>query len=236
MNPFQGKLKEISGGRLLDVGTSGGDFINILIGELKDYDQAIGIDMDDKHFEKARKEFEGKPVRFLKMDAAAMEFEDESFDTVAMHAAIHHLMEPDSVFKEVRRVLKPGGHIIISEEICDSANKKEMLNIAVHSWHGKIDSLIATPQNPTFRKQMIIDLLKPLRLTQTDIYEFKCRECNPEEPEKLEKLFKSMDDELEKIRDLPEYEALEDEKEQLRKDILTYGYDCPPYLIVIGIK
>jgi ubiquinone/menaquinone biosynthesis C-methylase UbiE len=236
MNPFKGRLKEISGGKILDVGTMGGDYIGILIEEFKDYDEAIGIDIDDEHFEEARKKYDGKPVRFMKMDATAMEFEDESFNTVAMHAAVHHLMEPEKVFKEVRRVLKPGGLLIISEEICDNVNEKEMLNIKVHTWMGKVDRLVTFPQNPTFKKQMIIDLLNPLGLAKTEMYEFKCHDCDPGETEKLAKLFKELDKELEKVKQFPEHARLKDEAEHIRQDINTIGYDCPPYLVVIASK
>jgi len=236
MNPFKGKLKEIAGGKILDVGTSGGDFIGILMDEFKDYDEAIGIDIDEEHFEEARKEFEGKPVRFMKMDAAALSFADESFDTVAMHAAVHHLADPPAVLQECIRVLKPGGHFIISEEIRDNVNEKEMLNINVHGLMGKIDCLVSTPQNPTFRKQMVIDLLNPLGLAKTEMYEFKCHDCDPAEPEKLARLFKELDKELDKVKNLPEHDELKDEADRIRRDIDAVGYDCPPYLVVIGNK
>lgn len=236
MNPFKGKLKEMSGGKILDVGTMGGDYIGILIDEFKNYDEIIGIDIDDEHFEKARKEYDGKPVRFMKMDATAMEFEDNSFDTVAMHAAIHHLMDPEKVFKEVKRVLKPGGYLILSEEICDNVNEKEMLNIKVHGLMGKIDRLVTFPQNPTLKKQMIIDLLEPLGLTKTEMFEFKCHDCDPGEPEKLARLFKDLDKELDKVKNFPEHGELKAEADRIREDINTIGYDCPPYLVVIANK
>jgi len=38
------RLKSVSGGRILDVATAGGGFINTLMKTLKDYDSFVGID------------------------------------------------------------------------------------------------------------------------------------------------------------------------------------------------
>lgn len=40
-------------------------------------------------------------------------FEDESFDTVLLSDVIEHSAQPDALFSEVARILRPGGHIII---------------------------------------------------------------------------------------------------------------------------
>jgi ubiquinone/menaquinone biosynthesis C-methylase UbiE len=49
-------------------------------------------------------------------DAAALPFEDESFDLVLGHAVLHHLPDLDRSFAEFRRVLKPGGVLFFAGE------------------------------------------------------------------------------------------------------------------------
>ena len=58
------RLRRISGGRILDVATGSGDFINTLMKMLKSYDSFIGIDTSVKDLESAKKRFEGKPWNF----------------------------------------------------------------------------------------------------------------------------------------------------------------------------
>jgi ubiquinone/menaquinone biosynthesis C-methylase UbiE len=58
------RLGGISGGRILDVATGSGDFINTLMKMLRNYDCFIGIDTSRKDLESAKKRFEGKPVEF----------------------------------------------------------------------------------------------------------------------------------------------------------------------------
>lgn len=61
-------------------------------------------------------------VSILKMDAAAMDFNDCSFDAVYSRAVFEHLPCPEAVVREIHRVLRPGGTAIITLHLytCDS--------------------------------------------------------------------------------------------------------------------
>lgn len=59
-------------------------------------------------------------VEFINMDAAHLEFEDESFDLVICGFVIGHLWQhQDKVLKEIRRVLKCGGRVILIDNVRD---------------------------------------------------------------------------------------------------------------------
>lgn len=49
-------------------------------------------------------------------DAEELPFPDDTFDLVMGHAFIHHVPDLDKAFSEFRRVLKPGGRLIIAGE------------------------------------------------------------------------------------------------------------------------
>jgi len=51
---------------------------------------------------------------FVEADAAALPFEDASFDVVTAGFGIPHLPDPEHCFTEVRRVLRPGGRFAFS--------------------------------------------------------------------------------------------------------------------------
>ena len=113
---IRNKLSAISGGKVLDVATGSGEFIDTLIKALKDYDCFTGIDISRKDLESAKKRFRDKPVKLIEMNAESLEFDDNSFDTVGMAYSLHHLERTDKVLAEMHRVLKPGGNLIIQEE------------------------------------------------------------------------------------------------------------------------
>jgi SAM-dependent methyltransferase len=58
----------------------------------------------------------GLEIETVACDAAALPFEDESFDIVLGHAVLHHLPELERAFAEFARVLRPGGVLLFAGE------------------------------------------------------------------------------------------------------------------------
>ena len=49
-------------------------------------------------------------------DAERMPYDDDTFDLVVGHAVLHHIPDLDTAFREVLRVLKPGGRFVFAGE------------------------------------------------------------------------------------------------------------------------
>jgi ubiquinone/menaquinone biosynthesis C-methylase UbiE len=74
-----------------------------------------GIDLTPKSIELVKKRFamENLSVDARVADAEALPFEDDSFDVVYSFGVLHHTPNTQKAIDEVRRVLKPGGKLII---------------------------------------------------------------------------------------------------------------------------
>jgi len=73
--------------------------------------------------EKAQKLNSGTRCRFHIMDAANLEFPDDHFDAVMSAYVITTVSDPRRVCREVLRVVKPGGQIIvINHSRCQNGN------------------------------------------------------------------------------------------------------------------
>jgi phosphatidylethanolamine/phosphatidyl-N-methylethanolamine N-methyltransferase len=78
--------------------------------------QVTGIDLSTSMLEKARERVkrEGlRNVRLMEMDAGALTFGDDSFDIVYAPYLVSVVPDPVKVVREMRRVCKPGGKIIV---------------------------------------------------------------------------------------------------------------------------
>src|SRR5690348_13919818 len=75
-----------------------------------------GVDLSDSMLEKAYEKIEKnglRNVRLMQMDASALNFADDSFDIVYAPYLISVVPDPVQVAREMRRVCRPGGRIII---------------------------------------------------------------------------------------------------------------------------
>jgi phosphatidylethanolamine/phosphatidyl-N-methylethanolamine N-methyltransferase len=101
-----------AGDRILEVGVGTG--INLSL-----YPKGChitGIDLSTSMLEKARERVarqELRDVRLVEMDAARLTFADDSFDIVYAPYLVSVVPDPVQVVREMRRVCRPGGKIIV---------------------------------------------------------------------------------------------------------------------------
>lgn len=74
----------------------------------------IATDFSENMLRRARKKYKNLPnVRFEQADILKLGYPDESFDAVVAANVIHLLDAPEKALRELARVCKPGGKIII---------------------------------------------------------------------------------------------------------------------------
>jgi len=110
-------IKKQKHDRILDVATGTGD-LAIAASKLKP-DEIIGVDISEKMLElakeKAKKAGMDKTISFLKGDAEKLPFDSEYFDVVMVAFGIRNFENLKNGLKEIYRILKPGGIIVVLE-------------------------------------------------------------------------------------------------------------------------
>jgi len=75
---------------------------------------ATGVDVSPQAIEHARQRYAGEGIEFRVADCLDLPFEDGSFDCIVSFETLEHLEDHDGLMKEFRRVLKPGGFVVLS--------------------------------------------------------------------------------------------------------------------------
>lgn len=94
--------------KVLDAGCGSGAFTHWLS---ENYGSKVtGVDLAPYAIKEAKKKYKG---RFLVADIAAIPIKARTFDTILLYDVLEHVVYPEKVFKELHRLLKKGGTIII---------------------------------------------------------------------------------------------------------------------------
>jgi ubiquinone/menaquinone biosynthesis C-methylase UbiE len=118
---------------VLEIGTGKGGFLAEL-GKHADHITTLDNDADQQRLAKRHVRQAGArcPIRYVIHDAERLPWADGSFDSVASVNTFHHLKRPMRVFKEMLRVLKPGGKL----GLCDFSPRGFQIFDRIHRFEG----------------------------------------------------------------------------------------------------
>lgn len=105
--------------RMLDVGSGVGHWGRSMLSLVSDRATLVGVDREPRWVEEATRRAAqlglSNRVSYRQSTAEVLPFEDASFDVVTCQTLLIHLRDPEAVLAGMRRVLKPGGLLIVAE-------------------------------------------------------------------------------------------------------------------------
>lgn len=105
--------------RILDVATGTGDLAFAALHQAPEM-TVVGLDLSRNMLRIAKEKRQARSIPdrrygLIAGDALAMPFRDDSFDVVMIAYGIRNMPDTAQAFREFRRVLRPGGHLLILE-------------------------------------------------------------------------------------------------------------------------
>lgn len=122
---------QLNKGRILDIGAGTGEFLNVA---KNDGWQTIGVEPSKK----AKAIAQSKGVSFVEKTS---ELESQSFDVISMWHVLEHVPDLDAQIKELKRLLKPSGTLLIAVPNFKSFDAKHYgkfwaaYDVPIHFWH-----------------------------------------------------------------------------------------------------
>jgi len=98
---------------VLEVGCGRGFYLKALK-EINSKIKITGIDLNQKYLKIAKKYVDNKDVKIIKGDVTNLKFNNESFDGIIASEILEHIKNDKKALKEINRVLKPNGLVMIS--------------------------------------------------------------------------------------------------------------------------
>lgn len=99
-----------SGHTILDVGVGTGN----VLAKFPPDTHRVGVDLSREMLQVARRR--SPAMRLIQAQAEALPFRDGTFDVVYAYSTLHHLADAPIAIRDMTRVLRPGGTVILDHE------------------------------------------------------------------------------------------------------------------------
>jgi arsenite methyltransferase len=127
-NPYS--LGEINtGDQILDIGCGAG--VEAILGAMMtgETGNVVGVDIVPEMLARAETNLRMtglKNVTFKKASGENLPFPDDSFEVVISNGAINLIPDKESALTEIFRVLKPGGRLMVADQVASGGIQKDM--------------------------------------------------------------------------------------------------------------
>jgi ubiquinone/menaquinone biosynthesis C-methylase UbiE len=236
MDIIEQALSKLTGGRVLDVATQEGGFVQIMLEHLHSYTHITGIDITEGALRNAAAKIRQENIRFLAADAGQMPFEPFSFDTVSLSASLHHFANIPQVLAEIKRVLKPDGNFILIEMHREAQTEAELTSTYLHRWAARVDTATGRVHNPALTRQELVDHTASLGLSQVEFHDILDHDSDPKDQALIEQLDAVIDRVLQRAETAAAYSELKEQAEVVRQQLHRAGALHEPVLLAIGRK
>ncbi|MCF8226115.1 MAG: arsenite methyltransferase [Bacteroidales bacterium] len=156
-----------NGDHVLDLGSGAGNDCFVARSLAGAEGHVTGIDFTDSMVNKAMENLAKtgfRNIRFVKGDIEQMPLPDNTFDVVISNCVLNLVPDKDLAFREIFRVLKPGGHFCISDIVL-KGDLPEEIREAVEIYAGCVSGAI--------QKEQYLDIIAKSGFTGTQVHEEK---------------------------------------------------------------
>ena len=144
------------GEKVFDIGCGVGFLAHELALKVGETGKVVGIDQNPEMIRHSQQRCEGLPqIEFNEGDASQLPAEDQAFDAVSCTQVLLYVKDVSKVLTEMRRILKPGGRLVIVETdwrgvVLNSADDALTKNI-FSAW----DNSVPSPNLPVHLKPLL---------------------------------------------------------------------------------
>lgn len=139
--------------RMLDIGCGTGAFTRRVLKEHREA-EVWGVDFSSKMIEAGRKRSDRleSRIRYVQADSESLPLADDTFDVVSCSNSFHHYPNQSAAVREMYRVLRPGGRLIIIDGYRDRLWGRLIFDVCVVAVEGAVHHASARQFRELFHK------------------------------------------------------------------------------------
>jgi ubiquinone/menaquinone biosynthesis C-methylase UbiE len=135
--------------------------------------------------------------------------------------------------RELLRVLKPGGRLLVAEMYCDGQAETQMTHVHLHHWWAAVDRANGIVHHETYTRMELLELVEAVGLEDRLILEISETADDPKAPEISQQLEPVFERYIQRAEGHPE---LQQRGEELRRRLAEVGFHSARSILVVGKK
>ncbi|TVQ99675.1 MAG: SAM-dependent methyltransferase [Spirochaetaceae bacterium] len=236
-------LSDYSLVRLLDIGCGDGAVTRRFVEKLPTITRLVGVDRDPVALDEARDCLQGlEPdvdCTVLQANAETLPFPDACFDAVLCCDLLHHLADVPAALGEARRVLRPGGVLVVMEIVADVQSSAEETGRDMHHLKAWVDRVMGIPHGESFSAHTVLQSLADAGFVIGWQERWPSEPLDPAHPADAEYIAGErsyLEDYLSFAEDSPDYPAIRRAAARIFHRMESRGFARQPQLVLIGRK
>ena len=163
-----------------------------------------------------------------------MTFPDATFDIVCLSNSLHHLVDIPATMKEMQRVVKPSGAILINEMRSDELGETQISHRMLHHFAAEIDRSLGLVHDETFSKETILAHLSQNKTWHVDEeWNMELPQNEPATTDEIDQLCTTVDRLINRIKDEPLRQTFIAKGESVKAYLRSHGFDGATQLLVV---
>lgn len=171
MTRLEDFLKTHNGGRVLDIACGAGAFTRRLAEHLASYDNITGIDIKADARDDFLEAVGGHDVTFIAGSIHDFVADADTFDTLSVSNALHHLENVGDVLRDVVGILADGGTMIVNEMHRDNLTPTQQTQFEQHRFLADLQRAAGEYHRETFRRDEILAFVRDAGLDVLHTFE-----------------------------------------------------------------
>ncbi len=133
----------------------------------------------------------------------------------------------------MKRVVKPGGWIIVNELFSDNLNPAQEVHKSMHHFRSTVDRLNGVCNNETFTRAEILEQVEKAGLEICVAFNNEKDRVEPT-PEEIAERKEKLTEMLTQIKDKPEYHEMKKQIPAIEKALKQHGFQMATRVLVIA--
>ncbi|NQV50380.1 MAG: methyltransferase domain-containing protein [Candidatus Marinimicrobia bacterium] len=221
------RLAALKLGHYLEFGCGDGTFLKYILNQNKSFQSIAAVDINPGSVALARNKLDDYAIDFIIQETLPLAFDKHHFSAITLSNTLHHIRDKAAVLNELKRLLKPGGQIIVTEMISNELSEAELTYFKLHCLRADIDRNNQIYHDATYASHEIEGMIKETGLRILSKAIILNEKIGGVDETEIQSVTASLEEMIANESLSPGFEELKQKAQSVKDSLLQFGIKRP---------